>query len=241
MTFVHSSQKPTETLEEWSQRLDKNEIRVGRYGAKVSFESYLEQWCVDTRKGAFLTALRKVKNPSKNGQIPEIRNRATFDQWKNNYFENFRQIQREDECFRELQIRNGYSRARQQRRTTPSNQKKEGKHSSNNSNRSANRSKRHNKPKLDAGNLNRDGPGYNTARNPHSALATNTITMHPTVNDRPKVKCFNCNIHGHFASKCPEPKRSRKQRLLQLKASTATITGDSTVPVTNQDDFLIFE
>ena len=88
MTFVHSSQKPTETLEEWSQRLDKNEIRVGRYGAKVSFESYLEQWCVGTRKGAFLTALRKAKNPSKNGQIPEIRKRATFDQWKNNYFEN---------------------------------------------------------------------------------------------------------------------------------------------------------
>ena len=36
-----------------------------------------------------------------------------------------------------------------------------------------------------------------------------------------KVKCYNCNEYGHFASKCPKPKRNRQQRAAQLQALLA--------------------
>ena len=33
-------------------------------------------------------------------------------------------------------------------------------------------------------------------------------------------------MYGHFASKCPEVKRPRQQRITQLKAQLATVSGD---------------
>ena len=75
----------------------------------MGFETYLEQWCVGTRPGTCLTALRKAKDPAKPDQIPDIHSRDTFDQWMTTYLSNVRQIGRDKERFFELQRRNGYN------------------------------------------------------------------------------------------------------------------------------------
>ena len=175
-----------------------------------------------------MTALRKAKDPAKPGQIPDIHSRDTFDQWMTTYLSNVRQIGRDKERFFELQRRNGYNpRSFAAKRRLPTSWRTPRGSQPNNSNKSI---------RSNAGNLNRDGPDYNRERNPHSPLTkpTTTITMHPTVNNRPKVKCFNCNMHGHFASKCPEPKRPRHQRFQQLRANMAGIHGDYSLTEANK-------
>ena len=157
--------------------------------------------------------------PSKAGVLPEIHDRMTFDHWKTTHMANTRQIAREKERFLELQARNGYAskhiRNNNQRQNYRTRQRGADQHSK--ARRNAN---------SHAGNLNRDGPDYNKERNPHSPLAKQEIKLHPTVNDRPKVKCYNCNMCGHFASKCPEVKSPRQQRITQLKAQLVTVSGD---------------
>ena len=171
--FINSTQIPSETLDEWAQRLDELEIEVRRYGTDVSFDTYLEQWCVGTRAGAFLTALRKAKNPSKPGVLPEIYDRATFDHWKTTFMANTRQIAREKERFFELQARNGYATSRQNNQRQPQR---------NHTPRGGDHSKTRRNANDHAGNLNRDGPGHNKERNPHSPLTKQEIMLHPTVN-----------------------------------------------------------
>ena len=217
--FINATQVPSEALEDWAQRLDQLEIEVRRYGTTVSFDSYLEQWCVGTRAGAFLTALRKAKNPSKPGVLPEIYDRTTFDHWKTTFMANTRQIVREKERFLELQTKNDYT-------NNPPRRTNQRQHHRNRPPRGDDHNKAHRNTNSNAGHLNRDGPGYNKDRNPHSPLAKQEVKLHPTVNDRPKVKCYNCNMYGHFASKCPEVKRPRQQRMNQLKAQLATVSAD---------------
>ena len=60
--FKNAYQLSNESLENWSIRLDKYEIKAARCGVQISFKDYLHQWSTGTSPGYFLTALRKAKN-----------------------------------------------------------------------------------------------------------------------------------------------------------------------------------
>ena len=129
-----------------------------RYGTQVSFKNYLEQWCVGTRPGTFLTALRKAKNHSSDGKTPDVFDRPSFNQWKAAYLSNARQIAREKQRFYELQQRNGHADKRGNARQRFPRAQRQLSLKQKRGDRPSNDTRKTN-PK--AGNLNRDGPGYN--------------------------------------------------------------------------------
>ena len=108
-TFASATQKPQETLDEWASRLEDYENEVKLYGTAVPYEQYLEQWCSGTRPCAFLTELRKAKNPTAPGEVPTIFDRRTFDDWKTSWLDNAVQTKHERRRYDELQARHNYS------------------------------------------------------------------------------------------------------------------------------------
>ena len=86
----------------------------------------------------------------------------------------------------------------------------------------------------------KDAPRF--VRNPHSNLLKDkSITNRKPARDRKptgerdmsKVKFYNCNKLGHFASKCPLAKRPRKQQSERLKDMVA-----QTLPEYSEQDQL---
>ena len=129
-------------------------------------------------------------------------------------FSNARQTQRENEKHRELLARKGRAL----------NNKLAGRDHTQRRRRGKERFAK-NKDKANSTNPKDDPKRRLTARNPHSTLLKDKTGTKTEKNaedrDMSKVKCYNCNKFGHFASKCPLPRRPRNQRKEQLKALAA--------------------
>ena len=201
MEFQNAVQFDNESIEDWTARLDSYFIRLRRYGATIPFAHYLEQWCTGSNRGFFLNELRKAKNPATVGAVPLVHDMISFQNWRATMLDNLRQTQRENDRHFELVSR--AQRASSRRR---------GKGPTNNGRQ-----------------IQKDDPGSfpkksqdRELRNPHSTVLQSTPKdKKPGTRDMSKIQCYNCGKFGHFASKCPEVKRPRKQRTQQMQAFAA--------------------
>ena len=195
--FEDAAQLPKESIERWALRLEKLEIDLRRYGTEIPFSDLLEKWATGTSPGFFLSELRKAKNQVHPDKPPLIHDRQSFELWKNAMISNARQTRIEAERHQELIAR----RERQQPKSRYVKQ-----------------------PYTPAKSDTKPGERQQTAkRNPHSNLLrkrSETNTTPGRKRDMSKIKCYNCNQMGHFASKCPLPKRPRQQRLQAHVATT---------------------
>ena len=211
--FQDAAQRTDESLEQWSSRIDSYVIDLKRYGTIVQFEDYLEQWCTGTRPGHFLNKLREAKNPITPGKVPVVHDLKSFITFRTAMFSNALQTKRENEKHRELIARKGRALHDKLKANTP---------------------KR--KPVLEGGknrfdknkvksNLPDPKDGPRQVRNPHSKLMDEkpppTRRALKEGRDMSRIKCYNCNKFGHFASKCPIARRPRQQRSDRVRAMAA--------------------
>ena len=154
--FENATQMPSETIIQWARRINEMELAVKSHNTVVPYEHYIEQWLTGTRESSFLTELRKATNPKLPGVPPTVYDRITFDNFKTAQIAGYDRIRSQRERHRELLQRNGRAQNLTNTRFPKRSPQREG-----------------GKPKFsksNSGNLNRDGPGYNKTRNPHSPL-----------------------------------------------------------------------
>ena len=71
-TLVDATQLPQEPIQKWLQRVHLYKVDVQRFGVHVPFDQYLHVLCTGTNPDEFLKELRRVKNPQRPVQLPQI-------------------------------------------------------------------------------------------------------------------------------------------------------------------------
>ena len=203
--FEEATQMHNETIEQWGIKLERYEQNIRRYGAEISFDDFMEKWATGTKPSTFVDELRKAKNQMHPDIQPTIHDRRSFEIWKTAMISNSRQTKHERDKHEALE--NKHRRYRPKAPRTPA--------------RFPSPKRNVDDARQPQNNKKHDGPGYRQAKNLHSTLLKTTKSPTRQNRDMTKVKCYNCNEYGHFASKCPKPKRNRQQRAAQLQALLA--------------------
>ena len=202
--FSYAAQEPTESIEDWGDRLEKLVLKLARFGVQVSFDEYLEQWVTGTRDGEFANKLDEAIAADNPNTPPVIYDYPSFQVWYNRYVAKTlakkKKLQRRS---RLLSIHNMRKKVRAPR--------------------SKSDKPPHNLNKVDG---SRKGPAPAVNKNPHANLFR---TRKPPIPLSEKT-CFNCGKKGHLAKDCKEPRKPRNMQNQSWRSRFRALADQDDIP-----------
>lgn len=205
--FRRSMQQPGESLVVWVTRLKKEARKLKRYRSEIPFLTFAEQLLVGTKVPSFEKEFRRLVKPTNPTVAASITDKDTFNLWFDNWTEEQADKNRQQSRRRGISAEVGKPADKK----TP---------------HPSDRRKRHPGPRR---NLQRKlfpktkrvpfqeklppGPRKTPQpRLPHSNLQK---SFRPVKKDLSHIDCFNCGEKGHYASKCPHPKKPKSQEMFR--------------------------
>ena len=204
--FRRTVQKPGESVVSWVTRLKKEARKLKRYRSEIPFHTFADQLLVGTKLTSFEKEFRRLVKPTNPSVEPSIVDKASFDRWFDNWTEELNDRSRQES--RRRGIAAEIAKAPGDRMDNSSKRKRRPLHR-HNLQRKLFPAPSERKP-LTSLSSKQQRRQTTQPRLPHSNLQK---AFRPVKKDLSHIECFNCGEKGHYASKCPQPKKAKSQAM----------------------------